>query len=618
MLVAPLPLQRPLFTTISQVDRCRRNKSPQNDGAMPKYSESTPCSEAYLGGLGFTRMSQPTERLNLPTNNQAALRQARPRKPIGSQAEEQKSILTCAPRLKLRDSYERAHSPKYDRDRHQQSVDPKGRTTPVLVPARRRASLSRAERTYDQVYHTEIRREQGRDTRQDMIHMHKEPRRRTIYVPSDNTTILTIHPGHQSGARDLTDLSLSVNQSSSMSFDAPQSNEKPLAVPPKRAPLQLTLKPLQESDDHIDVAGRGPGKENVPPACPNAKGSKVKGSGAKRISTLVAAPRGDTVLSSRFFDCDRRSAKSKAFAPPNSAANLSEVRSKSSRCSGKNAKTKTCGDSNLRGRNGIDHGPNRRVPVESKPEQSRVAAPVENAAKESQYPILSEDVDRPTMYENAWLENQQLAMQQVINRLFEATQKEDQTPSMIHKKTRQSLLRLYQSSECSLLHSRIQASLMYGALSPPQSTPAETSNLGHDLGFRQKFVAIWTDSYGPEPLHAAAEVVVGREISMVLPDNLIRGQEHQGMGKTRGREIEDFLDSYLLGNGDTLEQQQSSSAWCLRRTILRSLMMIFLIASTFFGSRSCLYCVLPSVLPMRYVSDLNFLPKTRMLTPETL
>lgn len=411
--------------------------------------------------------------------------------------------------------------------------------------------------------------------------MYNKPRRRTIYVPSDDTTILTIHPGHQSDVSGL-----------EMDFDVMQGCSEPLATGSKRAPLQPTLRLLQESDDHVIIAGTGPGKENVAPARLNAKSFKVKGSRAKGVSTFVAAPGRDTILPDRASDCDRRSAKDRAVAPPNSSATSGKVRSKSLRPPRKNAKTKTRGESIMNQRNSIYDRPERKAPVELNANNptvsvpSRLAAPiisVENITKKAKHPILGEDVDRPAIFENALLEDQQLAIKQLINQLFEATQEGHSTPTLTHRETRQSLLRFYQGPECSLLHGRIQASLLYGTLSPPNSTRTETSKLRHDLGFRQRFVAIWTDSYCVEPLLAAAEVVIGREITIVLPDKLTKGQQQQGMGPC-GRKLESFFDSYLLRNEDALEPQQSSSAWCWRRTVLRSLMIIFLLASSFFES----------------------------------
>jgi len=556
---------------------------------MLKYPESSPCPIARSGGLGFEQTSGPTKELDLPTDSQAALRQATPRrrKPIRPSAEEQKHVLRGVPSVKVGNPYMRANYPPHDRGRYQQSMDCKTRKAPAgSMPARQWVSLFLAEMTYGQSNHTEICENQRRVTRQDAIHTHKKPRRQTIYVPSDDTTILTINPGLQSDARELNDLSLSFNHSNLVKYEV-QGNRKPLAAAPKRAPLQPTLKPLQENENNVDIAGTGSGKENMPPAWPDAKSPVIKGSKARRLSNFVAAPDGDAVLPDRFVDCNRRSAKDK---PPNSAATSGGLGSKLSRFPRECAKTKAPRDPIMNLRNSTCYRPKWKPPVESNVKQStarlpsRLAAPVlgvGNVTKQDEHPVSSEDIDQPAMLEETWLNDQQAAIQQLINGLFEATQEGKSTPPMTHGEIRQTLLRLYQGSECSLLYKRIQASLSYGALSPPKGAFAEILRLRHDLGFRQKFVAIWTKSYDLETLHAAAEVVIGLELTIRLPDTSISGQQHRGTSRTRRKQLEDFIYFCLLRNEDTLEHQQSSSAWCWRRTILRSLMMIFLVASTF-------------------------------------
>ncbi|KAF9701275.1 hypothetical protein EKO04_000493 [Ascochyta lentis] len=106
----------------------------------------------------------------------------------------------------------------------------------------------------------------------------KDPRRRTIYVPSDDTTYLTIHPGqstHQSrNARETSpDIGLdlvTVSDEDNTSLVSALKKEKKtsrkaLAAPPKRGPLSTSLRSLQSVSFSSDVAGSGDGKENVPP-----------------------------------------------------------------------------------------------------------------------------------------------------------------------------------------------------------------------------------------------------------------------------------------------------------------------------------------------------------------
>jgi len=106
----------------------------------------------------------------------------------------------------------------------------------------------------------------------------KDPRRRTIYVPSDDTTYMTIHPGqsvHQPrNAREKSpDIGLdlvTVSDEDNTSLVSALKKEKKvsrksLAVPPKRGPLSASSRSLQSVSFSSDVIGSGDGKENLPP-----------------------------------------------------------------------------------------------------------------------------------------------------------------------------------------------------------------------------------------------------------------------------------------------------------------------------------------------------------------
>lgn len=81
---------------------------------------------------------------------------------------------------------------------------------------------------------------------QDDEYIRKKPRRRTIWVPSNDTTILTIHPGVQSDAKIVNDSFLGVTNHPNA---RDRRQKKPLAVIPKRAPLQPMMKSLQGNED---------------------------------------------------------------------------------------------------------------------------------------------------------------------------------------------------------------------------------------------------------------------------------------------------------------------------------------------------------------------------------
>ena len=123
--------------------------------------------------------------------------------------------------------------------------------------------------------------------------MRKEPRRRTIHVPSDDTTILTIHQGQHPEAKsyDASNLPVGSEAEESSSAGAIRSarllkgrqRRQSLAVAPKRVPLQPTLRAFQEEDSIQATLGSGPRKGILPPntqthvsKCPKALTSNAK------------------------------------------------------------------------------------------------------------------------------------------------------------------------------------------------------------------------------------------------------------------------------------------------------------------------------------------------------
>lgn len=106
-----------------------------------------------------------------------------------------------------------------------------------------------------------------------------------------------------------------------------------------------------------------------------------------------------------------------------------------------------------------------------------------------------------------------------------------------------------------LLFKRLQASLLYGALSSPKNTAPEAIRLMGDLGVRRRFVHLWMKTYNLDVLRVTAELVVGREISRssVLP----AGRRASGSDK-----VETFIETCLLHNKDAVQPigSQFSSA----------------------------------------------------------
>lgn len=557
---------------------------------MLKYPEATPCPVL----VPFTAsIYEPTEELNFTTDIQAALRQAGPRRrklflPQERSNHYSSQLITAGKiagmaMLETQCHHERSESVAMA-DRLQKIGA--GNRTGI----RRPSFLLSDEQGTSKNLTTIPCRDEGADP-QDMTHMHKKPRRRTIYVPSDDTSILTIHPG-QLDARSRIDYSVGAATIEGIRSDlAPggngqgqrsRANKKPLAAAPKRAPLQPALKSLQETEDQSDIAGNGPGKENLRPCTmnvPGEKGHKIMGSRARRISIFGSVVERGVIKPEKLpvLSPDKRSkTKLDSSAGRQKAGGRSLTKPMTRRDPRQHMMNR---------RNSLYYGSTRKSPIKIRHEESlarlpsKVMAPkADNEAtmRHRRYSILREGIDRPEMFEDTWLDDQECAIQQLINGLFDVVSPVRTSGFPGDIDNRKHLLQLYQGPECSLLYKRIQASLCYGSLSPPESSIADSSRLKSDIGLRQKLLSTWMGTYDLELLQAAVEVVIGREIHTIssLPAD---GSQAQPAKKSRRRDLEQFITACLLHNEDAAESDQSSPLWCWRRTVLRSLMLVYLL-----------------------------------------
>ena len=555
---------------------------------MLKYPESTPCPVVApsLHESSTFNFCEPTEEVNFTTEIQAAWRQAGPRRITSNRPQVQAVKDVGAVTAPISDHHNRSNN----------QPTPVQQIADLGVP-RRRASILPSKRADVSLNPANVPRyAQATCKEEDPTQIRKKPRRRTIYVPSDDTTILTIHPGVQYDTRALSDYSSKAfSQSDATHTDIQtgrlqqQRNRMPLAAAPKRVPLQPTLKPLQEIEGHSDIPGSGPGKENQPPTggpVSDIKGRTVTAAKAKRISIFGVVPECNTIASYDLFNMDKVSVmdqtRSKGGAKRNSlAGGLKRVTYSLEEPSTK----KKPRESAMNRRNTLYYGSTWKTAADPGPDQatirrpSKLIAPVvakEPAAIKQRYSVLTEDINRPEMFEDAWLGDQESAIQQLINGLFEATRKDNATGKSGQASYRKELLQLYQSPHCSILYKRLQASLLYGALSPPEGSIAGSSRLKNDIGLRQKLLALWTGTYELGVLRAATEVVIGREMPM-LSESPSQGHPPVSTMKGRKRELEEFLVSCLIHNDDVGEPEQQSLAFCWRRTVLRSLMLVLLL-----------------------------------------
>ena len=566
---------------------------------MLKCPESTPCPVVAPSPLESSTFNfcEPTEEVNFTTEIQAAWRQAAPKRITSNRPQGQAGAIITKSAAAVKDAGAATAQINNYHNRSNNQPAPIQQIADLGVP-RRRASILPPKRADVLLNPTHVpRNAQAACSEEDTTQIRKKPRRRTIYVPSDDTTILTIHPGVEYDTRSLSDCSFKAfSQSDATHIDIQtqgrlqqQRNRMPLAAAPKRVPLQQTLKPLQEIEGHSDIPGSGPGKENLPPvrgAASDIKGRTVTAAKAKRVSISGVLPECNTIASDDLFNLDKVSAMhqtiSKGGAKRNSlAGGLKRVTYSSEEDSMK----KKPRESAMNRRNTLYYGSTWKTAADPCLDQStsrlpsKLIAPVvakEPAAIKERYSVLTEDINRPEMFEDAWLGDQESAIQQLINGLFEAARKHDPTENSGQASYRKALLQIYQSPHCSILYKRLQASLLYGALSPPEGSIAGSSRLKNDIGLRQKLLALWTGTYELGILRAATEVVIGREIPM-LSESPSQGRPPVSTMKGRRREVEGFIVSCLIHNDDVGDPEQQSSAFCWRRAVLRSLMLVLLL-----------------------------------------
>ncbi len=426
----------------------------------------------------------------------------------------------------------------------------------------------------------------------------KELRRRTLYLPSDDTTILTIHPGSiratPKPVSHLVMAGLSINTEKGWRPDGTnprmqRTERASLAAAPKRAPLQPTLKTVQESWSSHDRPGSGPGKENMAPKTASVRRSwkdsgtskpdfqpcRMRAKVGQDLVRAVISPISEPSL--KLPKPDRPSVRCLHDAQPMRILRaFAEI---------------PCDDVfdhlvkprfnntplNLISPNGPATHMNKRTAFPLAPQKTSKVA--------NSYPLLHEDICRPEMYEETWMSDQESALAQLFNGLFEAADAEGPSKSVSHEENRRILLRLYQEPRTVLLFKRLQASIRFGALSAPNDSMKETSRLKNDVGFQRKFISAWTKTFDLANLRAAAEVVIGREVPACLIDTNGRQSNSPRTPEMLKKSLENFLDACLLRNEDALLPKKASptdtnagfTAWCWQRTMLRSLMMIFLL-----------------------------------------
>ena len=439
-------------------------------------------------------------------------------------------------------------------------------------------------------------------------------RRRTIWMPSDDTTILTIHPGAR--ARDMTDDTVQLaNALRGITVTAQKSlparnDRSSLSLAPKRIPL-IESKHSQPNLTPGDIAGAPNGKENVPPgAYTSGKGISSKG-----ISTAVqtkstarqhgpAYVRGQVITESRF--CQPATRPQARHSPPTQSRPqdylhkprtrplIVQVRGVSSEQS-LISTTRICpkGGSLRATKKDSSHGSNEYVPKALNVPQC--VAPLQKPASLLHYPILSEDLQHPELVEDGWLDHQETSLTQLVNGLFQQAHG-THTAKIASASLRSKLLQIYQQDHNVELHKRLSASLDYGALALPKTM--NPPNTRGDIGLRRQFLDFWLMTYQHDALRACAEVVVGRQSQQPFPHEHGTSSGNAYQTQTGAKSLENFLLTFLVRNDDmsgshmaTPASARSPDVLLWQKTVLRSFMLIHLLdtAKTQNAFNGCLF-----------------------------
>ncbi|KAF1351904.1 hypothetical protein BDV97DRAFT_293191 [Delphinella strobiligena] len=455
----------------------------------------------------------------------------------------------------------------------------------------------------------------------------RDNRRRTMWKP-DDTSVLTIHPGayDKTLQDDTIGMPLSTTASiANMSRQSAGPVRQSISAAPKRAPLR-SFTPVQPVGVMYETVKCMDGKENIPPGpaifLDKSKPDKHEKS-AKALEpikplcqpiTKSSTSSRPSILGQQKAPLQARVSSTKKRSAPE--PKIDQRKTKETRISLKDRAAK----------------PTRSLLEQKVPTKLSLPSvqPRVNGSL-ARYPVLDDDLVQPELYEDNWLNHQEVALTQLINALL---QQADSKALLSHHDVstiRSKLLKSYQHCSMVTLHKRIKASLVYGALSMPKDTK-DLPRLREDVGLRRQFLDLWVQSYDLDALQAAAEVIIGRAMTARPRD---AASVAQSLGSSSGnaasvkeREIRRFLLTFLVHHEDaadvSAQVQKNTPAsetsvrvgspeWFWQRTVLHSLMLILLLdtAKTSDAVFGCLF----QPTSIRKSSESILFAFTRMLLP---
>lgn len=419
----------------------------------------------------------------------------------------------------------------------------------------------------------------------------KHVRRNTVYIPPDDTTVASVFMGLFSPLKKpdqetLPDITEDTQVNTLEARIASRQARKSSAVSARKAPLQPSAKIAQEAATRVEVAGKNGGKENIPPGMLlDMEKKSIKSrplSKPNRVSPL-SKPTKQAAAENAVEGLQSKDRKRVALVNKQNNAKSSPPR----RSREKNVLIKAQDPARASLILKAPAPASSERPGNSTASRSSKAASLTSKLRELklEYPMLTDDIAKPALYEDDWLSHQETVITQLVNALFECTDGDLSTCNQ--DALRLDLLGLYHTEYFTQLYRRLQASLSCGNLSIPKEILARGGRLRHDVGLRRKYFDVWIQSYDLGALVAALETVVGRKVSN--DPNLVESHAGNFSGydskrqKQLTRKLEGFLEAFLLRNDDidhsdigrhTPAEMQAKS---YRRTVLRSILLVVLL-----------------------------------------
>lgn len=430
-------------------------------------------------------------------------------------------------------------------------------------------------------------------------------RRDTVYIPPDDTTVPSVFMGlfsplKQPHVNAMVQMEEGTQVNTIESQIAMRQARKSVVAFARRAPLQPCVKIAQEAALRVDIAGKNGGKENIPPRAifeidNKSETNYIVQPKPKRLSAMTS----NTARRTTTHQSDRSHATNFHVGPKTQSSKRSVPGERQTDAHAQSPSLPP--DIKGRGKSKyplrtVSASLNARPSVSSerlRHSQNSRALKIGDCSKlkelNNQYPLLKENISKPALYEEDWLTRQETVITQLINALFECSNRDSMVADV--NTLRLELLEVYHTDHFTHLYERLQSSLTCGALSIPKDLRICNSRLKHDLGLRREFFDIWIQTYDLRALVPALEAVVGRRI---LADsrlcNLQNDQSLTNDSKTRKgmiRKVEGFLEVFLLHNEDMVHHtrglagvSREADAKAYRRTVLRSIVLVILLDHT--------------------------------------